>query len=310
MKMYYIKDGFRERGPLTIDEIKKLGLSKSTFVRQQNSESWVQADSVAELKLVFKGNTKLLKVFGLMILGGAVIGLGVIAVKNINFKSSYTPKTMVEEAIPIPPTIDFKVTKHKLKILNELFKDCNLSGNKKQLVNACNYTNNFLRNKAVSIAGQSAGNFNLGQVCDIFDYCYNNWKYVNDPQTTNYVEYASTTLKNGLNGDCDDFAVLICSMVLSIGGEARINYAYNSQSGHAFTEVNIGYTDIKNVENYIFKRYKNIYKNSGVWSRADGNGNKWLNLDWFGKHPGGQYFDYTHGTMFYIIQGYCNDFTK
>ncbi|MFA5575607.1 MAG: transglutaminase domain-containing protein [Brumimicrobium sp.] len=311
MKMYYIKDGFREKGPLTIDEIKKLGISKTTFVRQQDSDSWVQADSVVELRQVFKRNTKFLKVFGFSILVIALIGLGAILIKNINFKSSsYTTYTEIAEPIPTPPTIDFKVTKHKKKILNELFKDCNLTGNKKQLVNACNYTNNSLRNKAVSIAGQSAGNFNLGQVCDIFDYCYNNWKYVNDPQTTNYVEYASTTLNNGLNGDCDDFAVLVCSMILSIGGEARINYAYNPESGHAFTEVNIGNTDINSIENYISKRYKKVYNKNGVWSRTDENGNKWLNLDWFANHPGGQYFDYTHGTMFYIIQGYCNDFTK
>ena len=188
-----------------------------------------------------------------------------------------------------------------------MFKDCNLSGEKRQLVDACNYSNSTLRNNAVSIAGQNEGSFNLGQICDIFDHCYNNWKYVNDPKGAEIVEYASNTISNGLNGDCDDFAVLICSMILSIGGEARINFAYGQDGGHAFTEVNIGKTEI---EEYISKRYKKVYDHSGIWTRTDKDGNNWLNLDWFAKHPGGKYFDYTHGTTFYIIQEYCNDFTK
>lgn len=96
-------------------------------------------------------------------------------------------------------------------------------------------------------------------------------------------------------------------MILSIGGEARINFAYGQDGGHAFTEVNIGKTEI---EEYISKRYKKVYDHSGIWTRTDKDGNNWLNLDWFAKHPGGKYFDYTHGTTFYIIQEYCNDFTK
>ena len=189
--------------------------------------------------------------------------------------------------------------------MKELFKDCNSSGDKRQLVEACNYSNSTVRNNAVSIAGQSPGSYNLGQICDIFDHCYNSWKYVNDPEGNEIYEYASNTISNGLNGDCDDFAVLVCSMVLSIGGEARINFAYGQNGGHAFTEVNIGNTE---VEEYISARYKSVYDNSGIWTRTDKDGNKWLNLDWFANHPGGKYFDYTHGTTFYIIQEYCNDF--
>ena len=56
------------------------------------------------------------------------------------------------------------------------------------------------------------------------------------------------------------------------------------------------------------KWHKSVYDNSGIWTRTDKDGNKWLNLDWFANHPGGKYFDYTHGTTFYIIQEYCNDF--
>lgn len=104
-----------------------------------------------------------------------------------------------------------------------------------------------LRNRqllVVANAGKNAGSYNLGQICDIFDYCYKTWKYVIDTKGNEIVEYGSNTITNGLNGDCDDFAVLICSMSLSIGGEARINYAYGQNGGRAFTELNIGKTDI------------------------------------------------------------------
>jgi len=309
MTKYYIKDGYSEKGPFTVDDLKKLKISKTTFVRRENTNDWVQADSLQELKRVFKGNFRVLKVTGLSLLAFIVIAGIVIGLSNIKIgsSSSYEPFVEIEEPIPPPPTIDFTVTKHEKKFIRELFKDCNLSGEKRQLVDACNYSNSILRNNAVSIAGQNEGSYNLGQICDIFDFCYNNWKYVNDPKGNEVVEYASNTISNGLNGDCDDFAVLVCSMILSIGGEARINFAYGQNGGHAFAEVNIGKTEI---EEYISKRYKKVYDHSGIWTRTDKEGNSWLNLDWFAKHPGGKYFEYTHGTTFYIIQEYCNDFTK
>lgn len=306
-KKYYIKEGYSEKGPLTLEDLRKLKISKTTFVRPEDNNNWVQADSLQDLKGIFKGSLSVLKITTLTLLAFVIVASIVFGLLNFSSSSLYEPFVEIEEPIPPPPTIDFSVTKHEKKFLRELFKGCNLSGEKRQLVEACNYSNSSLRNNAVSIAGRNAGSYNLGQICDIFDYCYNNWKYVNDPKGSEIIEYASNSITNGLNGDCDDFAVLVCSMILSIGGEARINYAYGKDGGHAFTEVNIGKTEI---EEYISKRYKNVYDHSGIWTRTDKDGNNWLNLDWFAKHPGGKYFDYTHGTTFYIIQKYCNDFIK
>lgn len=306
-KKYYIKEGYSEKGPLTLEDLRKLKISKTTFVRPEDNNNWVQADSLQDLKGVFKGSLSVLKITTLTLFAFVIVASIVFGLLNFSSSYSYEPFVEIEEPIPPPPKIDFSITKHEKKFLRELFKGCNLSGEKRQLVEACNYSNSSLRNNAVSIAGRNAGSYNLGQICDIFDYCYNNWKYVNDPKGSEIIEYASNSITNGLNGDCDDFAVLVCSMILSIGGEARINYAYGKDGGHAFTEVNIGKTEI---EEYISKRYKNVYDHSGIWTRTDKDGNNWLNLDWFAKHPGGKYFDYTHGTTFYIIQKYCNDFIK
>ncbi|GHT47071.1 hypothetical protein AGMMS49965_24950 [Bacteroidia bacterium] len=171
----------------------------------------------------------------------------------------------------------------------------------KDLIVACDYDNSTVRNTAVLLGGFSPGEFNLGQVCEIFDYGYNNWKYVNDPVTGDYFSRASETLKNGLNGDCDDFAILLCSMLLSIGGDARINFAYDASSGHAFTEVNIGKTNQSEVQRYLSARYNNAQ----MWHRKDSQGNIWLNLDWQAQYPGGKYWDYNRGTSFNIIRNMC-----
>ena len=309
MEKYYIKEGYSEKGPLSIDDLKKLRVGKKTFVRSENSIDWVEADNLPELKSIFKKKFHIQKITLGALLTFIVVTFIIAGISNYYSSSNSTNNSFVEfeESIPPPPSIDFTVSHHRKKFLKELFKDCNLSGEKRQLVDACDYKNSIVRNKAVSIAGQNAGTYNLGQICDIFDYCNNNWKYVNDPNSNEVIEYASNTLSNGLNGDCDDFAVLICSMILAIGGEARINYAYGPNGGHAFTEVNIGNTQ---VEEYISKRYRNVYDKSGIWSRKDEQENNWLNLDWFAKHPGGKYFEYTKGTTFYIFQEYCNDFTK
>ena len=56
MIKYYIKDGYSEKGPLTVDDLKKLKISKTTYIRQEENCNWVHADSLQELKIVFKNN--------------------------------------------------------------------------------------------------------------------------------------------------------------------------------------------------------------------------------------------------------------
>jgi hypothetical protein len=202
-----------------------------------------------------------------------------------------------DDNLPVPPQIDFtRPTGSRTR--NEYIEYYNITGEMKELIVACDYDNPTVRNNSVALVALSSGNFNLGQICDIFDFCYSNWSYVNDPVTRDYYAKASETLRNGLNGDCDDFAILLCSMILSIGGEARINFAYDAASGHAFAEVNIGKTDRRIVERYLTARYGH----SEMWHKEDRNGNWWLNLDWQGQYPGAKYWKYSNGTCFNIIR--------
>ena len=45
-----------------------------------------------------------------------------------------------------------------------------------------------------------------------------NWVYVNDPAGTDYYAKASESLRL-LRGDCDDYAILMASLIESIGGD-------------------------------------------------------------------------------------------
>lgn len=161
--------------------------------------------------------------------------------------------------------------------------------NLEMLDEACDYLCPYTKQFANSLAGKSPGNFNAGQICEIFDYCYNNWKYVNDPNGHEYVASASESIEGNLAGDCDDFAVLMASCMLAIGGNACVNVGAGPDGCHAFTEVDIAPIGISAMRNEVSKRYRGA---SNLATRTDGS-HLWLNLDWFGvpKHPGGCYFD-------------------
>ena len=215
---------------------------------------------------------------------------------------NYNPEVPIQPIpdgrnLPTPPKILFQKPSDR-HTRQDFIDRYNITGEMKELIVACDYDNSTVRNTAVLLGGFAPGEFNLGQVCEIFDYGYNNWKYVNDPVTEEYFSKASETLKNGLNGDCDDFAILLCSMILAIGGEARINFAYDATSGHAFTEVNIGKTNQSEVQRYMSARYNNAQ----LWHRKDNQGNIWMNLDWQAGSPGGKYWEYSGGTSFNIIR--------
>lgn len=158
------------------------------------------------------------------------------------------------------------------------------------LEEACDYNLPYTKTFANKLAAKAPGPYNIDQVCEIFDYCYNNWSYVNDPKDKEYLASASESIEASLTGDCDDFSILIASCVLAIGGEACINTGSNaSTGGHAFTEVNISQWNQAEVLSHIKKHFP-AYNISSLATRRDGN-KVWLNLDWQAAHPGGKYYD-------------------
>lgn len=172
--------------------------------------------------------------------------------------------------------------------------------NVEMLEDACDYNLPYTKKFANELAAKSPGPYNIGQVCEIFDYCYNKWRYVNDPADIEYVARASESINASLTGDCDDFAVLVASCILAVGGRPCINTGHNARGGHAFTEVDIARFDQNEVMNTIRKHFS-AYNISSLATRRDGD-HLWLNLDWQAAYPGGPYYDCSRSRDAYVFE--------
>jgi len=174
------------------------------------------------------------------------------------------------------------------------------------LQEACDFESSVTRNYSAKLASQSPGAFNIGQVCDIYKEVQPNWKYVNDPRSNEFFAKASSTISEmNLTGDCDDFAVVLYSLITAIGGKARINFAYSKYGGHAFTEVDISEMPDSKLLRTVQRKFGD-YSIPDLKCRKDARG-QWLNLDWWVKHPGGKYYEYERIKEFYVLEGKCSD---
>jgi transglutaminase-like putative cysteine protease len=172
-------------------------------------------------------------------------------------------------------------------------------------VSASDYRNETTRQYALNLASKNSGSYNLRQVLTIFDEISNKWQYVNDPRTNELISKASFSVQNGFKGDCDDYAVLLSSLIQSIGGKTRIVNGFNHTSSHAFAELFIGNQAKKQETSYLLhKRYGRNYPNGLVIHYSkDANGNYWLNLDWSAKYPGGPYFQSNSQIIYFTEEG-------
>lgn len=177
-----------------------------------------------------------------------------------------------------------------------------------QLQKAYDYTATPVRSMATRLAAHSPGKYNLGQVCEIYDHCYSHWRYVDDPRSLEVLTPASTLAKDGLIGDCDDFALLVGALVSAVGGEVRIQKAYNRYEGHSYCEVNLGATPRSQIEAYLRHRYPQSDTLKKPFHFRDDETGLWLNLDWNAPYPGGPYFKADRSTAFHLQDGYCQDY--
>lgn len=168
-----------------------------------------------------------------------------------------------------------------------------------------------------------SGERTIKQVCDIYDNLTKNWKFVSDMRGGesfgDYFQYANHSIKLSKNGytgggDCDDYSILMASMLDSIGMTPRIVLAYGPNESHAYPEVYLG-NSIKN-ENDINKIKKWIQIKYNLANLTDVHTNKnltsndvWLNLDWGGtpyasndRHPGYKYFRGSYENMVIFVK--------
>lgn len=224
------------------------------------------------------------------------------------------PKPIIKEekeVAPIIQIIDYKSDSIKLPLYtpqperrhNTWYAEGNM--NIDMLKEACDYNLPYTKMFANQLAGRTPGQFSIEQVCEIFDYCYSKWRYVNDPNGQDYIARASESIAGSLIGDCDDFAVLMASCILACGGDACIVYANGPKGCHAYAEVDINSfrksKDISEIGNVIKKRFPS--HSVSQLAIRNTRSNKWLNLDWQAAYPGGSFFEATEHKYYYIIDG-------
>jgi WD40 repeat protein len=155
----------------------------------------------------------------------------------------------------------------------------------------------YVEQTAVTMARDYPGEFSINQVGAIYDTLVQGWNYYSDPSYKELYKNANLTLQEGMGadtvgvGDCDDFAILISSLIDSLGGSTRIIFAYDeaSRQGHAYAELYLGKKDspmIKDLEGWTKDEYG---KPSVPGMRLTGD-EVWLNLDYNGTYPGGPFF--------------------
>ncbi len=344
LKVYFILKKDIPVGPYTLKEIKALAVDPNDMVRF-GDESWKMASEFPELKSLFEHNNPLSQEeedktasqpppfdkhkfenhfdnkspepkrekqkkrspnYIVLIAATVLIALVITIATNMDSINNSSPVENLESPPPPNPVISFNLSNHS-KSFFDFLKPCSEENN--NIDTKCDYKNSIVRNYALNLINpENQGEFNLGQVCDIYDKIRGSWIYVNDPQIYNYVAFGSESINNGLRGDCDDYAVLMAALLSSIGGEIRLTYAYNDKDGHAYSEINLGKTNLDEAINYINWRYKNTFTN--LHYKTDQEKNNWINVDWFSDPPtpGGEYFKETHGTHFYILQNFCETY--
>ena len=178
-----------------------------------------------------------------------------------------------------------------------------------KVLSALDATDAITRNTAVRIAAADEGPFRVEQVARIWSHVRGEWRYVNDPRGDEYFAKASETITNEYIGDCDDFAIVLVSMISAIGGQARLVMMDGPQGGHAYAEVCLP-EDSDTVRTRLATHYRrnpdrnigrqqvrSIHYRPGLVAPAttdpsvavDDPCGVWLNLDWNAGVPGGEY---------------------
>ena len=158
--------------------------------------------------------------------------------------------------------------------------------------NAVELASPCVRDLAVHLASSKSGTYHqpgqkgvptnegLAQIATIHTYISHQWKYINDPTRTgaDYLSRASRSIAVGFAGDCDDFSIVIASLIGSIGGTPRIVHGECTDGTHAWTEVLIGSKEDWETMQSFYKEYYSNQNRSFVGHHQKGQ--YWLSLDW------------------------------
>ncbi|MDK2831898.1 MAG: hypothetical protein PWQ75_1650 [Methanolobus sp.] len=106
-----------------------------------------------------------------------------------------------------------------------------------------------VRTMAAASAKKYPGQYNIYQICHLFDDTKENIQYISDPRGKDLWSTPGETITVGA-GDCDDYAILLASLIEAIGGTSRI---YLTDT-HAFAAAYIG-NDTETIADAIVEYY-------------------------------------------------------
>jgi len=163
-----------------------------------------------------------------------------------------------------------------------------------RIVASMDSSNPIVRNAAARVAAGEQGTFSVEQVAAVWSHVRGQWRYVNDPQGSEYFAHASETIDNDFVGDCDDFAIVVASMITAIGGRTRLVMMNGPEGGHAYPEVCLD-AEAEDVRARLDTHYRALrdpelrQRVNGIHFRPASDCQLWLNLDWNAGVPGGPY---------------------
>ncbi len=126
----------------------------------------------------------------------------------------------------------------------------------------------------------------LTRYFSLFKHVRLNWKYVNDPLGMDYYSPPVESM-NLLAGDCDDYAILLASSVMAIGGESRVVISPN----HMYTEVKVGAVEDLDKISYAIRTLFPDEVAGGKIHFHETGGDLWINFDYTASYPGGPFLE-------------------
>lgn len=98
-----------------------------------------------------------------------------------------------------------------------------------EIANILDLGNFGVEQTAVTLAKDYPGEYNLNQVSEVYDTLRKGWYYYSDPSYKDKYKHANRTLQDGKIsnsigvGDCDDFAILMASILESLQGRPGLS---------------------------------------------------------------------------------------
>lgn len=129
--------------------------------------------------------------------------------------------------------------------------------------------------KITALKNSTTGNYSTALLLSIFEYvCTLN--YTQEPEGVDYWQNPDETMDMG-GGDCEDFAILIASLVCAAGGTVRFCYT----NTHAFASVYVS-SDFEVIQDAVDRYYRHhmnmvfLSDEFGYWVVADPAGEPYL----------------------------------